>query len=184
MLTRCNQTETFLLIEKTNRHCLSLFVCHTEKGFNFLLCYYVYITIFTLCVYIYIFSSLHNFSFSTFFLIVCPVMKIIILYNKVFLNFVCVCVYLCRFFYSLYEIFINSFLSFLNYFTIRFLFLFPARFMFFYSFKLFLLLNFYYQLSITYDVRSLITKAHNKIKRIFNKKYYYPPKSLEIIIII
>lgn len=68
MLTRCNQTETFLLIEKTNRHCLSLFVCHTEKGFNFLLCYYVYITIFTLCVYIYVYIYIYIFYLYTTFI--------------------------------------------------------------------------------------------------------------------
>lgn len=94
MLTRCNQTETFLLIEKTNRHCLSLFVCHTEKGFNFLLCYYVYITIFTLCVcYIYFFYLYTTFISSLLYLIVCPVMKMIISYNIVFLTLcVCICV--------------------------------------------------------------------------------------------
>lgn len=34
MLTRCNQTETFLLIEKTNRHCLSILssrICHRKR---------------------------------------------------------------------------------------------------------------------------------------------------------
>jgi hypothetical protein len=34
MLTRCNQTETFLLIEKTNRHCLPFLfsVCHKKDS--------------------------------------------------------------------------------------------------------------------------------------------------------
>lgn len=57
VLTRCNQTETFLLIEKTNTHCLPflfLVVCHRKDSKNFPLlfsfCCCVYITIFTLYI--------------------------------------------------------------------------------------------------------------------------------------
>lgn len=48
MLTRCNQTETFLLIEKTNRHCLPFLFSYVIKGFNFsAVCLYNHFTLYT-----------------------------------------------------------------------------------------------------------------------------------------
>lgn len=56
MLTRCNQTETFLLIEKTNRHCLPFlfYVCH-KKDSTFLFSvfiqpFFTLYTFFSACV--------------------------------------------------------------------------------------------------------------------------------------